>query len=98
MYYLKWINVCLTSVQVKKEVGDVTILINNAGIVVGKLFLDIPDEMVEKSFLVNVLSHFWVNLHSFSFSFVDKYENSMYFYKPLFSHLSIPFMSFPSID
>ncbi|ELK02322.1 Short chain dehydrogenase/reductase family 16C member 6 [Pteropus alecto] len=45
--------------QVKKEVGDVTILINNAGIVVGKLFLDIPDEMVEKSFLVNVLSHFW---------------------------------------
>ncbi|KAM9198164.1 LOW QUALITY PROTEIN: short-chain dehydrogenase/reductase family 16C member 6-like [Dugong dugon] len=45
--------------QVKKEVGDVTILINNAGIVTGKLFLDIPDDMVEKSFLVNALSHFW---------------------------------------
>ncbi|XP_007937692.1 epidermal retinol dehydrogenase 2 [Orycteropus afer afer] len=45
--------------QVKKEVGDVTILINNAGIVTGKQFLDIPDNMVEKSFLVNALSHFW---------------------------------------
>ncbi|XP_006877356.1 PREDICTED: short-chain dehydrogenase/reductase family 16C member 6-like [Chrysochloris asiatica] len=46
--------------QVKKEVGDVAILINNAGIVTGKLFLDVPDNMVEKSFLVNVLSHFWI--------------------------------------
>ncbi|XP_012319039.1 short-chain dehydrogenase/reductase family 16C member 6-like [Aotus nancymaae] len=45
--------------QVRKEVGDVTILINNAGVVTGKLFLDIPDYMVEKSFLVNAISHFW---------------------------------------
>ncbi|XP_008590893.1 PREDICTED: short-chain dehydrogenase/reductase family 16C member 6-like [Galeopterus variegatus] len=45
--------------QVRKEVGDVTILINNAGIVTGKLFLDIPDHMVEKTFLVNAFSHFW---------------------------------------
>ncbi|KAM6216120.1 epidermal retinol dehydrogenase 2 [Rhynchocyon petersi] len=45
--------------QVKEEVGDVTILINNAGYVTGKPFLDIPDNMVEKSFLVNTLSHFW---------------------------------------
>ncbi|XP_035132715.2 short-chain dehydrogenase/reductase family 16C member 6 [Callithrix jacchus] len=45
--------------QVRKEVGDVTILINNAGVVTGKLLLDIPDDMVEKSFLVNAISHFW---------------------------------------
>nr|XP_015310363.1 PREDICTED: short-chain dehydrogenase/reductase family 16C member 6-like [Macaca fascicularis] len=45
--------------QVRKEVGDVTILINNAGIVTGKFLLDIPDHMVEKSFLVNAISHFW---------------------------------------
>ncbi|XP_014713274.1 short-chain dehydrogenase/reductase family 16C member 6-like [Equus asinus] len=45
--------------QVKKEVGDVTILINNAGVVTGKMFLDIPDDMVERTFLLNVLSHFW---------------------------------------
>ncbi|XP_004697833.1 epidermal retinol dehydrogenase 2 [Echinops telfairi] len=45
--------------QVKQEVGDVTILINNAGMVTGKMFLDIPDHMIEKSFLINTLSHFW---------------------------------------
>ncbi|XP_006204790.1 short-chain dehydrogenase/reductase family 16C member 6-like [Vicugna pacos] len=45
--------------QVKKEVGDVTILINNAGVVTGKLFLSTPDDMVERSFLVNALSHVW---------------------------------------
>ncbi|XP_006888956.1 PREDICTED: short-chain dehydrogenase/reductase family 16C member 6-like [Elephantulus edwardii] len=45
--------------QVKKEVGDVTILINNAGCVTGKSFLETPDNMVEKSFHVNALSHFW---------------------------------------
>uniref|UniRef100_A0A8C5YPL5 Short-chain dehydrogenase/reductase family 16C member 6-like n=1 Tax=Marmota marmota marmota TaxID=9994 RepID=A0A8C5YPL5_MARMA len=46
--------------QVKKEVGDVTILINNAGIVTGKPFLDIPDHMMERSFYVNAISHFWI--------------------------------------
>ncbi|KAM5281075.1 short-chain dehydrogenase/reductase family 16C member 6-like [Ctenodactylus gundi] len=45
--------------QVREEVGDVTILINNAGVVTGKLFLDIPDHMVERSFYVNAISHFW---------------------------------------
>ncbi|XP_075406798.1 epidermal retinol dehydrogenase 2 [Tenrec ecaudatus] len=45
--------------QVKEEVGDVTILINNAGMVTGKMFLDIPDHMAEKSLLINTLSHFW---------------------------------------
>ncbi|XP_044538623.1 short-chain dehydrogenase/reductase family 16C member 6-like [Gracilinanus agilis] len=45
--------------QVKKEVGDVTILINNAGIVTGKSFLETSDEHIEKSFLVNAFAHIW---------------------------------------
>uniref|UniRef100_F7FQY2 Short-chain dehydrogenase/reductase family 16C member 6-like n=1 Tax=Monodelphis domestica TaxID=13616 RepID=F7FQY2_MONDO len=45
--------------QVKKEVGDVTILINNAGIVTGKLFLETSDEHIEKSFLINSFAHIW---------------------------------------
>ncbi|XP_035205418.1 epidermal retinol dehydrogenase 2-like [Stegodyphus dumicola] len=45
---------------VKDEVGKVDILINNAGIVIGKRFLDLPDEGVEKTFAVNILSHFWM--------------------------------------
>ncbi|NXS93556.1 RDHE2 dehydrogenase, partial [Jacana jacana] len=45
--------------QVKKEVGDVSILINNAGIVTGKMFMDSPDSLVEKSMEVNIMAHFW---------------------------------------
>ncbi|KFQ69990.1 Short-chain dehydrogenase/reductase family 16C member 6, partial [Phaethon lepturus] len=45
--------------QVKKEVGDVSILVNNAGIVTGKRFIDSPDSLVEKTMEVNIMAHFW---------------------------------------
>ncbi|XP_029779328.1 epidermal retinol dehydrogenase 2 isoform X1 [Suricata suricatta] len=45
--------------QVKKEVGDVSILINNAGIVTGHGFLDCPEELIEKSLDVNFKAHLW---------------------------------------
>lgn len=45
--------------QVKKDVGDVSILINNAGIVTGKKFMDAPDSLIEKTMEVNSMAHFW---------------------------------------
>ena len=48
--------------EVRSDVGDVTILINNAGIVSGKRFLEIPDESIQKTFEVNTLAHFWVSV------------------------------------
>ncbi|NXP53817.1 RDHE2 dehydrogenase, partial [Heliornis fulica] len=45
--------------KVRKEVGDVTILINNAGILLGKKFCDLPDEDFEKTLRVNFFSHVW---------------------------------------
>lgn len=48
-------------VQVKREVGDVSILINNAGIVTGKNFMDAPDSLIEKTLEVNTMAHFWVS-------------------------------------
>ncbi|NXJ11434.1 RDHE2 dehydrogenase, partial [Odontophorus gujanensis] len=45
--------------QVKKEVGDVSILVNNAGIVTGKSFIESPDSLVEKTMEVNVMAHCW---------------------------------------
>ncbi|NXI51627.1 RDHE2 dehydrogenase, partial [Chloroceryle aenea] len=45
--------------RVKKEVGDVSILVNNAGIVTGKTFIDSPDALVEKTMEVNTEAHFW---------------------------------------
>ncbi|NWV10527.1 RDHE2 dehydrogenase, partial [Ptilonorhynchus violaceus] len=44
---------------VKKEVGDVSILVNNAGIVIGKRFMDSPDSLVAKTMEVNTMAHFW---------------------------------------
>ncbi|KAM9260858.1 epidermal retinol dehydrogenase 2-like [Cariama cristata] len=45
--------------KVRKEVGDVTILINNAGLLLGKKFCDIPDADFEKTLRVNFLSQVW---------------------------------------
>ena len=44
---------------VREEVGVVDVLINNAGIVTGKSFLELPDEMIQRTFDVNAISLFW---------------------------------------
>ena len=49
-----------TAHQVREEVGDVAVLVNNAGIVSGKKLLDSEDGETEKVFAVNTLAHFWV--------------------------------------
>ncbi|KAF8562494.1 hypothetical protein P879_11404 [Paragonimus westermani] len=48
-----------TAERVLSDVGRVTILVNNAGIVSGKMFLDLTPEEIENSFKVNVFSHFY---------------------------------------
>lgn len=40
--------------------GAVDVLINNAGIVSGRSFLELPDEKIEATFAINTLSLFWV--------------------------------------
>nr|XP_020009036.1 17-beta-hydroxysteroid dehydrogenase 13 [Castor canadensis] len=45
--------------QVKKEVGDVTIVVNNAGAVYPADLLSTKDEEITKTFGVNILTHFW---------------------------------------
>ncbi|CAG2177023.1 unnamed protein product [Oppiella nova] len=51
-----------TADRVRRDVGKVSILVNNAGIVSGKRFLETPDEKIVKTFEVNAISHFWVNI------------------------------------
>lgn len=48
--------------RVKREVGDVAILVNNAGVVSGKKLMENNDDDIEKTFQVNTLSHYWVSL------------------------------------
>ncbi|XP_056407916.1 17-beta-hydroxysteroid dehydrogenase 13-like isoform X2 [Hyla sarda] len=45
--------------KVKTTIGDVDILINNAGVVFGVEFLQLQDHQIEKTFEVNILAHFW---------------------------------------
>lgn len=45
--------------KIKSEIGDVTILINNAGIVNGKEFLALDDEQIIKLMQINTMAHFW---------------------------------------
>ncbi|XP_070614135.1 estradiol 17-beta-dehydrogenase 11-like [Erythrolamprus reginae] len=45
--------------KVKKEVGDVTILVNNAGVAVTGELLSIPDKQIQKIYDINILAHYW---------------------------------------
>lgn len=45
--------------KVRSDVGDVDVLVNNAGVVSGRLLLDLTDEQIERTFAVNVLAHYW---------------------------------------
>jgi len=48
--------------QVRSEVGDVTMVINNAGVVSGKALLDLDDASIQRTFDVNIIAHFWVSI------------------------------------
>ncbi|KAM6221622.1 17-beta-hydroxysteroid dehydrogenase 13 [Rhynchocyon petersi] len=45
--------------QVKEEVGDITILVNNAGTIYPADLLSTKDEEITRTFEVNILGHFW---------------------------------------
>jgi len=55
----KWEEVEAVSKKVIEEIGDPTVLVNNAGVVQGKLILDLKPEDVQQTFSVNTLAHFW---------------------------------------
>ncbi|KAM9440175.1 retinol dehydrogenase 10-B [Clarias gariepinus] len=52
-------SVYATAEQVRREVGDVTFLVNNAGVVSGRHLLECPDELIERTMMVNCHAHFW---------------------------------------
>jgi all-trans-retinol dehydrogenase (NAD+) len=48
-----------TAQRVRRDVGPIHILINNAGVVLGKLFLESDPEQIERTIRVNTLGLFW---------------------------------------
>ncbi|XP_036388683.1 retinol dehydrogenase 10 [Megalops cyprinoides] len=50
-----------TAEQVRSEVGrDVTVLVNNAGVVAGRRLLECPDDLLERTLIVNCHALFWM--------------------------------------
>jgi len=46
--------------KVKSDVGHIDLLINNAGIVTGKSFLECSDEQIERTMNVNIMALMWI--------------------------------------
>ncbi|KAK7595142.1 hypothetical protein V9T40_001575 [Parthenolecanium corni] len=66
-------DVLKTAEKVREEVGDVTILVNNAGILPCRPLKDHSPELIEKIFSVNVFAHFWT-LEAFLPRMLEKNE------------------------
>lgn len=54
-------NVVAAAKTIKEDIGCVDILVNNAGIVSCKPFWDLSEKMIENTYAVNILSHYWVS-------------------------------------
>ena len=63
---LNVVNILILCLKVKAEVGDVSILVNNAGVVYTSDLFATQDPQIEKTFEVNILAHFWVSMISFT--------------------------------
>lgn len=63
--------VLATAAKVLSQVGDVTILVNNAGIMPAHDLLEHTEAEIKRIFDINVLAHFWM-LHAFLPKMIEK--------------------------
>ncbi|KNB41867.1 epidermal retinol dehydrogenase [Blastocystis sp. subtype 4] len=52
-------NIKEVAAKVKKDVGEIDVLVNNAGIVTGKSLFDSSETAIKRVMEVNTMSHFW---------------------------------------
>ncbi|KZW04335.1 retinal short-chain dehydrogenase/reductase [Exidia glandulosa HHB12029] len=55
----KWEEVEKVAKKIQEDIGHPTVLINNAGVVQGKLLLDLTPEDVQQTLNTNLAAHFW---------------------------------------
>jgi len=55
----QWAEVEAVAKRIKEEIGEPTVLINNAGVVQGKPILSLSERDIRQTFGVNTLAHWW---------------------------------------
>lgn len=78
-----------TAKKISDDIGIVTILVNNAGIVSGSDLLQTKDEKIELTYKVNVLSHFWT-IKSFLPNMIVQKKGHIVNMASLAAHMGIP--------
>ncbi|XP_034935981.1 short-chain dehydrogenase/reductase family 16C member 6 [Chelonus insularis] len=73
----------------KKEVGQVSLLINNAGIVTGKKFMETSDELITRTMEVNTMAHFWT-VKAFLPAMMEKNKGHIVSIASLAGHCGVP--------
>ncbi|KAK0171477.1 hypothetical protein PV327_011239, partial [Microctonus hyperodae] len=74
---------------IKKEVGQISILVNNAGVVNGKKLMDMSDELMSRTMNVNIMAHFWT-AKAFLPSMMEKNEGHIVSVASLAGHVGVP--------
>ncbi|XP_077789944.1 17-beta-hydroxysteroid dehydrogenase 13-like [Podarcis muralis] len=77
--------------QVKKEIGDVSILINNAAATKVAVLCSTKDELIQNMFDINVLAHFWT-VKAFLTPMIKNNHGHIVTVASFAGHLGIPYM------
>ncbi|XP_029663820.1 short-chain dehydrogenase/reductase family 16C member 6-like [Formica exsecta] len=77
--------------KIKQEIGDVTVLINNAGIMPCHKFLDYISDQITRVFDINVLAHIWM-LEAFLPSMIEKNHGHIVALSSLAGLAGVPYL------
>lgn len=78
--------------QVENDVGTVTYLVNNAGVVSGNLLQELNDDSIERTFAVNAISHYWT-LKSFLPKMINNNYGHIVTIASLAGHTGFPYLT-----
>uniref|UniRef100_A0A670K733 Estradiol 17-beta-dehydrogenase 11 n=1 Tax=Podarcis muralis TaxID=64176 RepID=A0A670K733_PODMU len=77
--------------KVKRDIGDVSILVNNAGVIATADLLSTQDKQIQKTFEVNVLAHYWTT-KAFLPAMMKKNHGHIVTVASAGGHLTVPFL------
>ncbi|XP_055947905.1 17-beta-hydroxysteroid dehydrogenase 13-like [Argiope bruennichi] len=81
-----------TANRVKQEVGDVSILINNAGVFSGQPLCNLPSHIIRRCFEVNSMAHFWT-LQQFLPRMIELNRGHVVAVASIAGHQGVPYMT-----